>query len=84
MPDEGVWAHYAAVVDAISVSLYVAGTFASSEPITGPITARTVPFTVARASNESAYFFKGELDELAVYPRALSVAEVAAHAALGR
>jgi hypothetical protein len=84
MPAEAIWAHYAAVVDGETATLYVDGTLTDAAPVDGMTTARSGPFAVARASNESAYYFKGALDELAVYARALGVAEIAAHAAFKR
>ena len=80
-PAESEGAHYAVVYDGALVSLYVEGTLADSAAIDGPLAARTGAFAVARASNQSAYFFKGALDEIAVYGRALGVAEIAEHAA---
>ena len=81
VPAEGVWAHYAVVYDGSNVALYVAGTLTDTASADGATTLRTGPFAVARASNEDAFYFKGAIDEIAVYARPLSVAEIAAHAA---
>jgi len=84
VPETSLWTHFAAVSDGASITLYVGGTQAGSGAIDGVMTARTGPFAVGRASNEPARYFKGALDEIAVYPRALGIAEVVEHATFGR
>jgi hypothetical protein len=85
LPEAGVWAHYAATFDGATVGLYVNGTLVdmASAPA-GGITARIVSFTIGRGAEGDGYYFKGVMDELAVYPRALSLLEIATHAALGK
>lgn len=83
-PEPSVWTHFAAVSDGGTITLYVDGTQADSRAIDGAMTARSGLFAIGRASNEPARFFKGALDEIAVYPRALGIAEVVAHATFGR
>jgi hypothetical protein len=81
---EGAWAHYVSVFDGKQAALYVNGTLAGNEPTGGSIAARSVPFTIGRAAGVDGSYFKGSLDELAVYPRALSAVEVAEHFAFAR
>ncbi|MES1185036.1 MAG: LamG domain-containing protein [Myxococcales bacterium] len=76
---EDVWGHYVSVFDGKQAALYVNGTLASTEQIAGSIAARTVPFTVGRAAGVNGSYFKGTLDELAIYARALSAVEIAEH-----
>jgi hypothetical protein len=82
------WGHYVAVFDGSNASLFVNGTLESTEPVTGGFPARTGAFAVGRSANENRDYFKGSLDEMAVYPRALAVGEIAEHfdraATLGR
>jgi hypothetical protein len=47
------------------------------------LTARKTPFAVARSAG-GANFFKGALDEIAIYPTALEPAAIARHFALSR
>jgi hypothetical protein len=84
LPAEGEWAHYAATFAAGVASIYVNGTLADSSPIDGSIATRTAAFSVGRSSDANDSFFKGDLDELAVYPRALPLKTIARHAAFGR
>ncbi|HEY4102325.1 MAG TPA: LamG-like jellyroll fold domain-containing protein, partial [Polyangiaceae bacterium] len=72
------------VYDGTNTTLYVNGTLTNSSVVGTSVLPRTVPFTVARGSDPSGSFFKGALDELAVYPSALSVAQIARHFALGK
>lgn len=77
--EASTWGHYVAVFDGTQISLYVNATLSESDVTAGNIAARTVPFTVGRAAGVNGSYFRGGLDELAVYPRALSIAEVTAH-----
>jgi hypothetical protein len=83
-PEASVWTHYAAVSNGSIITLYVAGTQVASRAIDGAMTPRSGPFAVGRASNEAARYFKGAMDEVAVYPRALGIAEIVSHATFGR
>jgi hypothetical protein len=80
LPAEDAWAHYAAVFDGSGAVLYIDGTLVDSAAIDASFGPRSVPFTVARAASEETGYFNGTLDELAVYPRALNVGEIAEHA----
>jgi hypothetical protein len=79
MPAEATWAHYVVTFDGAQAILYVNGTLESTQPIAGAFAARTGPFGVARAATAARDYFKGVLDEVAVYPRALGVGEVVEH-----
>jgi hypothetical protein len=83
LPPESVWAYYVAVYDGTNVTLYVDATLADTRKIQGIPLARTGTFAVARASNGGLTFFKGALDELAIYARALTLAEISKHYELG-
>jgi hypothetical protein len=80
----GAWGHYVSVFDGEQAFLYVNGTLANNHTVTGSIAARTVPFTVGRGAGVDGSYFKGALDELAIYPRPLSSAEIAEHFSFAR
>jgi hypothetical protein len=82
--DESAWTHYAAVFDGVKISLFVDGTMASSHAVTASIAPRSADFAVARHSQNDGFFFKGALDELAVYARALSAADLVRHVNLAK
>jgi hypothetical protein len=93
MADLGIWGpvtdpsrygHYVAVFDGDQIALYVDGTLSDSAPVPSSFVARTVPFTVARAAGVDGSYFKGALDELAIYAHALDSVQVAAHYAFAR
>jgi hypothetical protein len=84
LPKESVWAHYVAVYDGGRASLYVDATLAENVPVTGSITARTGTFSVGRGADVDGFYFKGDLDELAVYPRALALTDITRHFAFGK
>lgn len=77
--DMGKWGHYVSVFDGKQAALYVNGTLAGSEVTAGSIAARTVPFTIGRAAGVNGSYFKGALDELVVYARPLTSAEIVQH-----
>lgn len=81
---EGDWGHYVGVFDGKQAALYVNGTLASTELTEGSIALRTVPFTVGRAAGVDGSYFKGTLDELAIYARALTITEITEHFGFAR
>jgi len=81
---ESHWGHYVAVYDGMTAAIYVDGTLADGAAVTGRIGPRTGPFAVARSSESDGFYFKGAMDEIAVYPRALTAKDVARHFAFGK
>ena len=81
---ESKWGHYVAVYDGTKATIYVDGTLADSAAVTGHIGPRTGAFAVARSSDNDGFYFKGALDEIAVYPRALGAKDIARHFAFAR
>jgi RHS repeat-associated protein len=78
----GVWQHLAATYDGQTMRVYLNGTAVGSRSATGAISAYATPLLVSAYQNlakSSSYLFAGELDELAVYPAALSQARIQAH-----
>jgi hypothetical protein len=73
------WTHLAATYDGLSEKLYVNGALVGSRPQTGTINVSSAPL---RLGGNSIWgeFFTGYIDEVRVYNRALSQAEIAGDA----
>jgi hypothetical protein len=71
------WSHLAATYDGANVRLYVNGALAATTAITGNIAATTNPLRIG-GNAVWGEFFSGLIDEVRVYNRALSLAEVQA------
>jgi hypothetical protein len=69
------WTHLATTYDGSTLRLFVNGTQVSSVAVTGPIQPTTTPL---RIGGNSPYteFFPGRIDEVRVYNRALTQAEI--------
>jgi len=73
----GAWSHVAATFDGTTVRLYLNGTEVGTIPRSGSLTATTNALYLG-CYDGSAFYLAGGLDEVAVYDRALSAAEVQA------
>jgi hypothetical protein len=69
------WTHLAVTYDGAAVRLYVDGTEVDSQPLTGTITGTSRPLRIGGNSVWGEYF-NGLIDEVRVYDRALSPAEL--------
>ena len=78
------WHHLAGTFGAGVAALYVDGALASTRSVSGTLRYGSDPLVGGRFSTSASSFWAGGLDELAVYDRALSATEVAAHALAGR
>lgn len=72
----GTWTHIAMTYDGTTIRLYVNGTQAATRATTGAIAATTGGLKIGGNSLWGEYF-AGQIDEVRVYNRALSAAEVA-------
>ena len=72
-----VWSHIAATYDGAALRLYFNGTIISSQGQTGAISTSTNPLQIG---GDSIYgqFFQGAIDEVRIYNRALTQAEIQA------
>ncbi len=69
------WSHLAATYDGVTMRLYVDGVQVSSRLQTGNIAASTDPLTIG-GDLISSQFWAGRIDEVRVYNRALSAAQI--------
>lgn len=82
---KGVWTHLAGVYDGAVARLYVNGQEALSKSLTGTFTADTTPIILGGNGNDASgvptELFPGRIDELMLYARALTAAEISQLAA---
>ena len=71
------WSHLAATYDGATLKLYVNGVLASSKAATGALVSSTGPLRIGGNSIWGEYF-SGLIDDVRVYDRALTVAEIVA------
>ena len=71
------WSHLASTYDGLTWRFYVNGTQVATRAFTAAIPTSTGPLRLG-GNNIWSEWFKGQLDEIRVYDRALSAAEVAA------
>ena len=83
LPELSIYAHYAAVFDGKNASLYVDASLASSKPVQGAIASRLSELSVGREFSSGRYYFSGSIDEIAIYDKALSAAQVVRHHDVG-
>jgi hypothetical protein len=76
------WHHVAATHDGSSIRIYLDGALQQTKAVTLALTANAGPFTVGRAVTDGT-LFNGDVDEVAVYPSALSAERIAARFAKG-
>jgi hypothetical protein len=76
--NDGKWHHAAAVFDGATKYLYVDGVLDASKPWANVIDQTTDPVWIGSNSDYPGRLWKGSIDEVAVYNRALSGNEIAA------
>jgi hypothetical protein len=70
------WTHLALTYDGAQLRLYVDGVQRASKTVTGAMPNSSGPLRIGGNSVWTSEWFKGELDELRVYNRALSASEI--------
>ena len=80
---DGAWHHIAATKTGASAALYIDGRQVHSSATGAGAAVSTGPWHVMR-NGTNAVFSEGEADEVALYTRALSAAEVQAHHSRGQ
>ena len=81
-PTDGTWVHYAATYDGSTMKLYINGVLDTSMAASVMIASNAQPLGIG-AQSDAARKFKGRMDEIRVYRRALSAAEIQSIAAQG-
>jgi len=71
------WSHIVGTYDRQKIRLYINGILNNEEEHTYPIRPSSSPLFIGSAGNE--YYFKGEIDEVAIFDRALSPEEIQWH-----
>jgi hypothetical protein len=77
------WHHVVATKNGAEVHLYIDGADVTTAGTHTAMTNNTTALNIGRASSGSG-FFPGDIDEVAIYPTALSVARVQTHNLAGR
>jgi RHS repeat-associated protein len=73
-----VWSHVAVTKTGTTVAFYVNGVAAGTGTITGTVSTNTKPVRIG-GRDDGSYYFQGNVDEVALYPSALSATDLAAH-----
>lgn len=79
VPSLNTWYHAAMTWDGTTLRLWVNGVQVASQTRSGSITSSGDRIAIGSSSFGTAGFFPGTIDEVAVYPTALSAARIAAH-----
>ncbi len=74
-PIDGTWVHYAGTYDGTTMKLYINGVLDTSRTVSVTIGTNSLPVSFA-AENNGARAFKGGLDDVRIYSRALSASEI--------
>jgi Concanavalin A-like lectin/glucanases superfamily/Bacterial Ig domain/PKD domain/Glucose / Sorbosone dehydrogenase len=72
---QNVWTHVAVTYDGTTLRLFVNGAEVTTTAVTGAIATTTGPFRIGGSSIRSE-FYKGLIDDLRLYDRALTAAEI--------
>jgi hypothetical protein len=69
------WSHLAATYDNATLHLYVNGVSVAATPLTGPLQTSDMPLRIGGNTIWGEYF-RGQIDDVRIYSRALSAAEI--------
>ena len=72
----GAWSHVALTYDGAALKLYVGGVLRSSAAMTGSIVTSTAPLRIGGNNVFASEFFQGLIDDVRVYNRSLTAAEI--------
>jgi hypothetical protein len=72
----GAWTHLATTYDGVNQRFYVNGALVATKAQTGSIAAGNQPLRIG-GNSVSGEYFQGVIDEVRIYNRALSAAEIA-------
>jgi hypothetical protein len=74
-----VWHHLVATYDGSTSRIYLDGTLAAAQPAAAPLNATSASLWIGASIFDTAGYFGGVVDEVAVYGSALSATRIAAH-----
>ena len=77
VPD--VWTHLVGTYDGATIKLYVNGVLKASKSKTGDVAYSTLPLRIGTSNTATGQYFKGLIDEVAVYNRALPPEDALEH-----
>ena len=80
LPSVGVWHYVAGTWDGATMKLYVDGAVVASAAVGGNIAVTSAPLTIGAkntVSTNTGNYFHGDLDDVRIYNRSLSAAEIA-------
>ncbi len=77
----GTWVHVAGTYDGSTIKVFVDGAEMGSTPCVGAINPSSYPLEIGRSPYETTRLFNGLVDDVRLYDRRLSVAEIQALAA---
>jgi hypothetical protein len=80
----GTWSHVVGTYDGSTIKVYLNGALVQSLAHSAPLTHSSSPLLIGNAVGAGNFHWAGSLDEVAVYSRALTAAEVAQHYAAGQ
>jgi hypothetical protein len=78
---DGTWTHLAGVYDGANILLYRNGAQVASFAVAGNMTTGVGPIGIGARSSSDMHWFPGNIDDVRIYSRALSAAEIAVLAA---
>lgn len=83
VPQQGVWYHVVGTYNGASLRIHVNGVFENAVSLSGNIVSSISPVRIgSRSSNDR--FFNGDIDEVAIYNRALSATEISSRYLAGK
>jgi hypothetical protein len=80
---DGAWHLLDATYDGAQLRIYVDGTQSASAAATGSLVYASAALQIGRRDSAAPNWYAGSLDEVALYPSALTATQIAAHAAIG-
>jgi hypothetical protein len=79
-PSTGAWHHYVGTYNGTNAAIYIDGGLAAGPtPLAGPLTTAPRFLEMGTYNNAGGGKFSGKIDEVAIYPSALSAARIQAH-----
>ncbi len=78
-PSTTAWTHLALVRNAGQITLYVNGAAVAATTFSGNVNTSVGMLAIGRSGANSTNYFNGAVDEVAIYPTALSSSQVLAH-----